>query len=287
MLALANTVQARGWHGIVPLHSTRSDVVHLLGVSPDASSLRSKYHLTNEDVYIVFSNSNFCSRDTSEVPVGTVLLVQISPKIETSLSDLGLDRKRLRQFDPSSSADMGFEGYIDEEDGIVIRTHKGKIDEIAYIASAKDRSLCPRYYESPEAFVQILVQEPPRKFDEYSNIPFSDEKARLDNLAIYLRRDKPNWKGHIIVYAGRRARAGEAQARVQRAKNYLVKVHRIDPNRIVTIDGGYREQLEVEVYLLPPGISAPTPYPTVDPSEVQIIKNRKARNSRRAYRPRK
>jgi hypothetical protein len=261
MLALANTVQASGWRGIIPLHSTRSDVVRLLGVSPDANNLRSKYYLKNEDVYIVFSDSNFCSADSMQVPVGTVLLVQVTPKTEIGLTDLGVDRKRLRQFDPSSPPDMGFEGYIDEEDGVVIRTHKGRVDEIAYIAAAKDRSLCPRYYETSEAFVQILVEGLPRKFDEYSNISFSDEKARLDNFAIYLQKDEPTFKGYVIVYPGQHMRLSKAQARAKRAKHYLVTVRGINAERIVTVSGGCRERLEIELYALPPNISAPIPYP--------------------------
>ena len=99
-----------------------------------------------------------------------------------------------------------------------------------------------------------------RKFDEYSNLPFSDEKARLDNFAIHLRKE-PQFKGYITVYAGPRARPGEAQTRAKRAKDYLVKAHGIEVARIVTIDGGNRDRLEVELYALPSSLSPPTPKP--------------------------
>ncbi|MBC7909832.1 MAG: hypothetical protein H7Y30_04985 [Pyrinomonadaceae bacterium] len=112
-----------------------------------------------------------------------------------------------------------------------------------------------------------------RKFDEYGNIAFNDEKARLDNFAIELQNN-PGAQGYIIAYAGRRARTGEAQSRADRAKDYLVNTRQIDSGRIVTVDGGYKEDLTVELWIVPTGANPPTAAPTVDASEVQIIKGR-------------
>ncbi|HEY2976318.1 MAG TPA: hypothetical protein VGJ48_27635 [Pyrinomonadaceae bacterium] len=80
-------------------------------------------------------------------------------------------------------------------------------------------------------------------------------------FATYLQKDEPQFKGYIIVYAGQTTRSDEAQARAKRAKDYLVKVRGIDAARIITIDGGCREQLEVELYALPNALSPPTPNP--------------------------
>jgi hypothetical protein len=101
-----------------------------------------------------------------------------------------------------------------------------------------------------------------RKFDEYANIPFSDERARLDNFAIHLQQIGPQSKGYIIVYAGPRARVGTAQARAKRAKDYMIKERGIEETRIITIDGGYRDRLEVELYALPSSMSPPRPNPS-------------------------
>jgi hypothetical protein len=63
----------------------------------------------------------------------------------------------------------------------------------------------------------------PRKFDIWwGKIPFSEEKARLDNLAIYIQKEEPTFIAYLIVYGGKRGCAGEAQAHAVRAKNYLV-----------------------------------------------------------------
>jgi hypothetical protein len=103
----------------------------------------------------------------------------------------------------------------------------------------------------------------PTKFDEYGNIRFNDEKARLDNYAIQLQND-PTSQGTIIAFG---SCAGEAQARADRAKDYLVNTRGIDAGRIVTVDGGCREELVVELWIVPSGAAAPTPSntATVDP----------------------
>ena len=124
--------------------------------------------------------------------------------------------------------------------------------------------------------VKQLVVVTPSKFDEYGNIRFNDEKARLDNYAIPLQND-PGAQGYIIAYGGRRGVAGEAQARADRAKNYLVNTRGIDAGRLVTVDGGYREDLTVELWIVPTGATAPTATPNVDASEVQIVRPRARR----------
>ncbi|HEX7316054.1 MAG TPA: hypothetical protein VF297_19260 [Pyrinomonadaceae bacterium] len=107
-----------------------------------------------------------------------------------------------------------------------------------------------------------------RKVDEYGNIRFNDEKARLDNYAIELQND-PTAQGYLVCYGGRRGRTGEAQRRCDRAKNYLVSTRGIDASRIVTVDGGFREELTVELWVVPSGATPPPASPTVDPSEVR------------------
>lgn len=121
----------------------------------------------------------------------------------------------------------------------------------------------------------------PRKIDEYGNIKFGDEKARLENMAIEMRND-PATKGYLVGYGGRRARVGEARRRIERAKNHLVAFSKIAPERIETIDGGYRENLTVELWVIPAEADAPIAAPTVDPSEVEFIRIKPKRRPRRA-----
>lgn len=100
----------------------------------------------------------------------------------------------------------------------------------------------------------IRAPNPPAvKFDEYGNIKFNDEKARLDNYAIQLQ-NQPGSEGYILAYG---SCAGEAQARADRAKDYLVNTRGIDAGRLMTVDGGCRSELLVELWIVPTGATAP------------------------------
>ena len=68
-------------------------------------------------------------------------------------------------------------------------------------------------------------------------------------------------QGHILAYDGKRARTGEAAERAKRAKDYLVKVRRINPKRIVIFNAGHREKSTIELYLLPAGGDPPLSRP--------------------------
>jgi hypothetical protein len=94
---------------------------------------------------------------------------------------------------------------------------------------------------------------PPVKFDEYGNIRFNDEKARLDNYAIQLQND-PTATGTIIVYG---SCTGEGQQRGDRAKDYLVNTRGIEAGRITVVDGGCRSELAVQLWVVPSGSTAP------------------------------
>jgi len=113
-------------------------------------------------------------------------------------------------------------------------------------------------------------------FDEYGNIQFEDEQARLDNFAIELQND-PTARGYLLCYGGRRGYEGEARRRCDRAKRYLTGVRDIEAERVVTVDGGFREDLTVKLSIVPAGATPPAPSPTVDASEVVIIKGKPGR----------
>src|SRR5207245_8103011 len=112
---------------------------------------------------------------------------------------------------------------------------------------------CPRT-------ASCTVASPPpraecRKFDEYGNIRFNDEKARLDNYAIQLQNE-PTATGYIIVYG---SCTGEGMTRGNRAKDYLVNTRGIDGSRITVIDGGCMPDLKVELSVCPACAAAPQP----------------------------
>lgn len=93
-------------------------------------------------------------------------------------------------------------------------------------------------------------------FDEYGDIKFEDEKARLDNFAIQLSNE-PLLTGHILMSAGQKTFANETTERLDRAKSYLVNVREIDPSRIITVDCGFTSELNIKLRIAPLGATYP------------------------------
>ena len=107
--------------------------------------------------------------------------------------------------------------------------------------------MCPAgARSSPNPFL------PNSPFDEYGRICWEYEKARLDNFAIALL-NYPATLGHIIVYDGERACRGEAVARANRAKKYLVEYRKVPPDRIVWRWGGYLNDTMTTLVIHPIG----------------------------------
>jgi hypothetical protein len=138
------------------------------------------------------------------------------------------------------------------------------------------------------------VTAPPeaRKFDEFGDIYCDDEKARLDSFANELQNN-PDAQGYIIFYGGKRRqsssrptsrlelpRRGDAAARVARVKPYLTSTRGIDVDRVVVINGGYRDLWSAELWIVPKGAKLPVPTATVKP---QAIRFRRGRVKKREY----
>jgi hypothetical protein len=153
-------------------------------------------------------------------------------------------------------------------DSITVDTSAVGADTTSIQATLDIGGVAPSCSTSATCTVSIAGIREPQKVDTYGNVAFDDEKARLDNFAIALQNE-PGSQGYIIGYSGRTGRRGEGIARAERAKNYLVTSRGLEASRIITVDGGYREALEVELWLVPQGVTAPAATPTVDASQVR------------------
>jgi hypothetical protein len=119
--------------------------------------------------------------------------------------------------------------------------------------------------------------------DFFGKISWEDEQDRLDSFAIALTQT-PGWIGQIIIYAGRKACAGEAQARGMRMKNYLVRRRNIEPERVMWRDAGHLENTYVVLWLAKPGYLLPLPVPrsqALSPQDVRIINCKAKKQGRR------
>ena len=107
-----------------------------------------------------------------------------------------------------------------------------------------------------------------REFDECNNCTFDDQKARLDNLAVELQND-PSTRAYVIAYGGRMSPVGQVEKLMSRAREYLVTQRGIDASRLSMVNGGFREDDSVDLWIVPSGASAPQPTPTVQAGEIK------------------
>jgi hypothetical protein len=156
-VAAPSFVSAKAWRGLVPLHSTRADVVRLFNECSDARGGCS-FIRGNEQVLLVFSGESGFKECPEKVPLETVLLVEVKLIKPIYFANLGFDKKAFKRFDPSYPKRIGYLGYIDEDQGLVVQTYHGNVLQFDYIAAKRDVKLCPSYYESPRSFIQILIE---------------------------------------------------------------------------------------------------------------------------------
>ena len=204
-IVFAPDVLCKEWRGIVPLHSTQADVVRLFGGCSDSDG-GCKVYVGNEEAYFVFSNGkvvreyNECTKD---LPPNTVLLIEVVLTNPPKLSTLRINKSNFRTFDPSSPPDIGYKGYIDEKEGLIIKTYKGKVLQFDYIAAKKDIALCPDYYEKPESFIQLLIDHccAPLSVNCPTEAPVDGDRVIFSAATVDVGRVKYRWQvsaGKII-----------------------------------------------------------------------------------------
>ena len=117
-----------------------------------------------------------------------------------------------------------------------------------------------------------------QKLDEFRGIFCDEYLARVDAVTI-AQMNNPNAMIYVFIYEGKESRDvykngkfagrksslpvyGSAKAKIASMKKYL-KTRRMPLENYVFANGGFREQSEVEIWLVPPGAEAPQPTPTV------------------------
>jgi len=120
----------------------------------------------------------------------------------------------------------------------------------------------------------------PDKYDEWGDVPFVTESARLDKIARQLK-EWPLSIVYLMIYAGQTACKDEAKARGIRAAEFLTNAG-IEPERVVWIDAGWQKKLLVEVWIWPPNLGRPkvATDQNLKPAEVRIERGCKIK-----YRP--
>ena len=107
--------------------------------------------------------------------------------------------------------------------------------------------------------------------DDGSGLSFQEDKPRIDLFAEQLKRNK-SAVAYVIAYGGLVSYKNEAAIRLRCIRNHLITAHGISRSRVKVIDGGYRPEVGVRLYLVKPGDPKPTPYPIVNREAVRMKK---------------
>ena len=257
LLVLGTVVAAKEWRGIVPLESTRADVERLLGVQ-QSSKWASYYNLSREIVVFHFQSQS-CDGDMFglgwNVPAGTVVGIGIIPKGEHRKEEYSL---------PSNSSVQdsggGFIYYSDNAAGVSIETYKNLVTLVDYYPGASQDNL-----RSPQ--IQECCFDFFPKFDEYQQLSFSDEKARLDNFLINMK--ERFGRGTIEVVGPTKRDRQNRMKLAERAKKYLVNQQGLEVERVLLVDGGFRDRVGTRLSLYSIGglVSRIYLFPEKDPKK--------------------
>jgi hypothetical protein len=266
---------AKGWRGLVPLQATRSNVEKLLG-APDTPG-GSTYEPDGQYIYVEYSDGP-CEKGWPygwNVEKDTVTSIWVSVKERVLLSDLKIEESKYQKY--SEGHIQNRVHYVNYEEGIDLLVDDTTIGmEIVkgfyYMPTTSDETL-----RCPDAKNRLPAGRKQAdsfaKFDVYGDLKPTHERYRLDNAASYAV-SSTQLEIYIIAYAGREAHPGEAETRASCARDYLIKEHRIGAERIRAIDGGYRDQREVEIYVEPKDGDIPLARPSLRPSKVRVAKQK-------------
>lgn len=137
------------------------------------------------------------------------------------------------------------------------------------------------------AYSGFAQSEKARLLDEFGNEPCEMILARSDNLLDKLKRN-PTTLAYIIFYEGKHLqsvynkktkqneskylnpRYGEARNKAKAITFYLTKWRKMSKNRLILIDGGYRESYGVELWIAPQNSDPPKPSPDLERKDVKF-----------------
>ena len=251
IVSLIQSNNSAAWRGISPLRSTRAEVERELG--PFIPSCQC-YKTENELVHVVYATGP-CTGELPgwNVPGDTVLGFTITPYKVTAFSEVEPKKEDfVRTLDDTFTAYYG-----DGDRGLRYSVSaRGFITSISYLPSVKDNSR--RCVGFPLTDGGITAYSP---YDEFTYDSLEDITSRLGEFTIRLRKQH-GYKGYVVVYASPNHNIDGVASFANKAKDFLINEFKIDPETIVSINGGYREKPMVQLFLIPnlwpPPVANPT-----------------------------
>lgn len=249
------------FYGIVPLHSTRVDVEQQFGTSTD--SCNCLYRTGKETITVDYAASP-CKGQLYgwNVPKDTVLGFRVSP--ESPLPVSGVNFKSGQFIQTHSQDETLTTYYTDVLAGIRYVVQDNKIVFIRRLPSSKDNRLRCHGFPPYDGGVAEYTT-----YDSFTSSDDEQTRARLDNFAVQLSQ-VPSLKGYIIAYAGRTGKKNQGISMARSASRYLIQKRGITARQVTALDGGFREEAQYDLFLLPRSSRPPAPTPQISSDEIRI-----------------
>lgn len=115
------------------------------------------------------------------------------------------------------------------------------------------------------------AQRPIVDKDDGGGLSFDEDKPRIDRFAEEMKKNN-SADAYIIAYGGLVSYKNEARIRLRCIRDYLITAHSISRSRLKLVDGGYRTEISVELFLIKPDDTKPTAFPVVNREAVRMTK---------------
>lgn len=115
------------------------------------------------------------------------------------------------------------------------------------------------------------TQRPIVDKDDSGGLSFEQDKPRLDRFAENIKKNE-SAEAYIIAYGGLVSYKNEAKIRLRCIQDYLKTAHGISRSRLKLINGGYRPEVTVELFLVKVEDPKPAAYAIVNREAVQMLK---------------
>jgi hypothetical protein len=199
------------------------------------------------------------------VPADTVLTIEIRYIEPRNLSELQIvETEFTKAIDDTlttyySSRDRGMEYTV----GNTISGFKHIAT--SYFPTTKDAHLrCDCFPALDESTSRSI------HWDEFGLVSIDSLPARLDNYSVDLFNRSPELTGYVIIYRGKRTSSKVMLRYRQSITRHLIQTRKLPPERLVILDGGYREDPAFELFMMSRELSPPEPRATWAPCRNSI-----------------
>lgn len=251
---LSNTVICsaqvnEGWKGIRPLRTSKAEVEAKLGPSKEKSCDLCEYSTENEEILIKYSTSR-CTVGSAgwDVPSGTVLLINVTPKQRVKFSDLNLDSRSL----------LFYGGLrVNQTNGVMYKLdvfHPIDFDSIQwtrYVPSIRDGDLrCHGFFPYNPMGATYHI------FETLSRV--EDANGFLDNVKLQADHN-PDAHTYVIAYSGEDFSGKKFYDFLSNMKKHAFEKRKLSKDRMTFVDGGRLKKFGVDVFMIKKDFPPPVP----------------------------